>query len=69
MCIESHRNWRGLVTALRVVLSAAISARDRAESRPPNTYSAEPIEGWVVDADTNNLVEGVIVVAAWILYG
>lgn len=30
-------------------------------------YSAEPIEAWVVDAETNQPIEGVIVVAHWAL--
>ena len=32
-------------------------------------YSAEPIEAWVVDAETSQPLEGVIVVAHWQLYG
>jgi hypothetical protein len=32
-------------------------------------YSAEAIEAWVVDAETNQPLEGVIVVAHWQLYG
>ena len=32
-------------------------------------YSAEAIEAWVVDAETNQPIEGVIVVAHWQLYG
>ena len=32
-------------------------------------YSAESIEAWVVDAETNQPLEGVIVVAHWQLYG
>ncbi|MCF6199453.1 MAG: hypothetical protein L3J67_08665 [Hyphomicrobiaceae bacterium] len=31
-------------------------------------YSAEPIEGWVIDADTKKPIEGVIVVANWQLH-
>lgn len=31
----------------------------------PSTYSAEAIEGWVIDADTNRPIEDVIVVAHW----
>lgn len=31
----------------------------------PATYSAEAVEGWVVDAETNQPVEDVIVVAHW----
>ena len=33
------------------------------------TYKAEPIEAWVVDAETNQPLEGVIVVAHWQLKG
>lgn len=33
------------------------------------TYTAEPIEAWVVDAETNQPLEGVIVVAHWQLKG
>lgn len=33
------------------------------------TYRAEPIEAWVVDAETNQALEGVIVVAHWQLMG
>lgn len=34
----------------------------------PSHYSAESIEGWVVDAKTKAPIEGVIVVALWKLY-
>jgi len=33
-----------------------------------NRYSAEPTEGWVIDADTKKPIEGVIVVANWQLH-
>lgn len=36
---------------------------------PPSTYSAEAIEAWVVDEDTSQPLEGVIVTANWQLYG
>ncbi len=32
-------------------------------------YSAEPIEAWVIDAETKQPIEGVIVVAHWVLEG
>lgn len=35
----------------------------------PVTYSAEPIEAWVADADTKQPIEGAIVVAHWVLEG
>ena len=31
----------------------------------PPWYKAEPIEAWVADAETNQPLEGVIVVAHW----
>ena len=34
----------------------------------PSAYSAHPIQGWVVDASTGQPLEGVIIVAQWILY-
>jgi hypothetical protein len=35
----------------------------------PITYSAEPIEAWIVDAETKKPLEGVVVVAHWVLEG
>lgn len=35
----------------------------------PVTYSAEAIEAWVIDADTKRPLEGVVVVAHWVLEG
>lgn len=35
----------------------------------PVTYQAEPIEAWVVDANTRQPLEGVVVVAHWVLEG
>lgn len=35
----------------------------------PLTYSAEPIEAWIVDAETKQPIEDVIVVAHWELVG
>ncbi|MES2353742.1 MAG: hypothetical protein V4568_04920 [Pseudomonadota bacterium] len=35
----------------------------------PLKYSAEPIEAWVVDKETNQPIEGTVVVARWILEG
>src|SRR5882724_3680630 len=32
-------------------------------------YNAEPIEGWVADAETSKPLKGVIVVAHWVLKG
>ena len=35
----------------------------------PITYSAEPMEAWIVDADTGKPIEGAVVVADWVLEG
>lgn len=35
----------------------------------PVTYSAEPIEAWVIDANSKQPIEGAIVVAHWVLEG
>ena len=35
----------------------------------PHSYSAESIEGWFVDEDTKRPLDGVIVVAVWIIQG
>lgn len=35
----------------------------------PVTYSAEPIEAWIIDAGTKQPLEGVIVIAHWVLEG
>lgn len=35
----------------------------------PDAYSAEAIEAWVIDADTKNPIEGVVVTANWQLDG
>jgi hypothetical protein len=56
---------------LRIVelLLAALLGLLSPESATALLYSAEPIEGWVVDADTGKPIEGVIVVAHWQLRG
>ncbi len=62
----------GLLVALvaaGALAAAGCGAQERADSKHPDSYSAEPIEGWVVDANTNEPLEGVVVVAAWILDG
>ncbi|HLE43146.1 MAG TPA: hypothetical protein VJB36_03950, partial [Methylomirabilota bacterium] len=52
----------GLVlTALPLLVATELPAA------PPDAYSAAEIRGWVVDADTKQPLEGVHVVAQWIL--
>ena len=48
--------WIAMVGAIALALAGC------------NRYSAEPIEGWVVDAKTKKPIEGVIVVADWQLH-
>ena len=50
----------GLIAALAMAPAVARAA-------DPDTYSAAPIHGWVVDAETKQPLEGVHVVAQWIL--
>ena len=50
----------GLLVALAMAPAVALAA-------DPDTYSAAPIHGWVVDAETKQPLEGVHVVAQWIL--
>jgi hypothetical protein len=52
---------------LRIMLGLLLLTPITAASAPP-TYSAKPIHGTVVDAETGRPLEGVIVVAQWILY-
>lgn len=53
---------RTLLLVLGMVLAAQV------EDSPPLTYSAKPVRGVVVDAGTGEPLEGVIVVAQWILH-
>jgi hypothetical protein len=50
----------GLIAALAMGPAVALAA-------DPDTYSAAPVHGWVVDAETRQPLEGVHVVAQWIL--
>lgn len=56
---------RFIVRCLLVLASALPLAACATLDGFPITYSAEAIEGWVVDAETNQSVEDVIVVAHW----
>lgn len=55
---------RTLLLALGLLLSAQVEPEDL----PPLAYSAQPVRGVVVDATTGARLEGVIVVAQWILF-
>ena len=55
---------RNLLVLLFATASASMSA---CATDFPNTYSAEPIEAKVIDADTKAPLEGVIVTANWAL--
>lgn len=51
-----------------LLLLASPCAAGEPLSFPPAYYSAQPIRGTVVDATTRQPLEGVIIVAQWILY-
>jgi len=57
---------RRLAPVLMALLLAPLPA---AGERHPLFYSAKPIAGTVVDADTGQPLEGVIVLAQWVLVG
>lgn len=69
MDVKRNTSWLVALVAAGALAAAGCGAQERADSKHPDSYSAESIEGWVVDADTNEPLEGVVVVAAWILYG
>lgn len=69
MDVTKRSNWLAAVLVAGVLAATGCAAQEAADLGHPDTYSAEPIEGWVVDADTNEPLEGVVVVAAWILDG
>ena len=58
MYISSRKSkaWSSLLCAVAVTLTGC------------SRYSAEPTEGWVIDAETKKPIEGVIVVANWQLH-
>src|SRR5579859_732097 len=60
---------RRLITALHTLSVALLLLPLSACASFSFFYSAEAIEGWVVDAETNKPLEGVIVVAHWQLKG
>ncbi len=55
---------RTLLLALGLLLGAQVEVEDP----PPLTYSAKPVRGVVVDAETGQPLDGVIVVAQWVLF-
>lgn len=55
-----------IVSVLLLLVSPC--AASEAPFYPPTAYSAQPIRGTVVDATTGQPLEGVIIVAQWILY-
>lgn len=61
----SRQRLRPAVFSL--ALGAAMLAHAAAASAIPAAYSAAEIRGWVVDAETKQPLEGVHVVAQWIL--
>lgn len=69
MDVQRRFGWLVALFAAGVLAATGCAAQETADPGHPDTYSAESIEGWVVDADTNEPLEGVVVVAAWILDG
>jgi len=61
-----------LALILSLLLSAPVGwtfqLQSEEEAPPPLTYSAKPVRGLVVDAGTGQPLDGVIVVAQWILH-
>jgi len=53
-----------LVSSLLVLLPTSAAC----VTQIPSAYSAHPVRGWLVDATTGQPLEGVIIVAQWILY-
>jgi hypothetical protein len=60
------QQYRCLLVSLVLAMSLPLPA---CASALPPTYSAEAIEAWVVDEETGQPLEGVIVAAHWQLYG
>jgi hypothetical protein len=62
--MRSYVLLRFLICLLMVTLPLTACA-----AGPPSTYSAEVLEAWVMDEETNQPLAGVHVVAHWALYG
>ena len=58
---------QGVPVCLSLLLLLLTSSAGAGEMPPP-AYSAQPIQGRVVDASTGQPLEGVIIVAQWVLY-
>jgi hypothetical protein len=66
--VTSLSNYRGSVAPVLAILAAtALLSLPRPAVGQPEAYSAAPIHGWVVDAETQQPLAGVHVVAQWIL--
>src|SRR5262245_4187710 len=61
------RRRRRIAVALGALVSAAVAMGPRPAASQPDAYSAAPIHGRVVDAETQQPLAGVHVVAQWIL--
>ncbi len=58
-----------LALAVVALASCAVAVEAGSEPRHPLLYWAKPIAGQIVDADTEQPLDGVIVVAQWVLTG
>lgn len=64
--MECGASW-GYSVGSALLLGLAMLLAADVEGPPPLTYSAKPVEGVVVDAQTGEPLGGVIIVAQWIL--
>lgn len=53
---------------LLLVLGVVLAAQVEVEDPPPLTYSAKPMRGFVLDGEKGEPLEGVAVVAQWVLF-
>lgn len=69
--VTCNRLWNRIlaIAVIGILAASGCNAEEAVGPGHPDMYSAESIEGWVVDANTNKPLEGVIVVAAWVLNG
>ena len=57
-----------LIASCTLALALVLVTQEGSAALPPLTYSAKPIRGVIVDAGSGQPLEGVIVVAQWVLF-
>ena len=65
--MESGASW-GCSVGLALLIGLGMLLAAEVEGPPPLTYSAKPVQGILVDAQTGEPLMGVIVVAQWIMH-